>query len=310
MLARMRERAIHGGLALCLLGCGPTVAVGDSADGGNTATGVNPSTGGPATSPNSTTTGTTRSSTTALSSTGPGALDDTGVASAGMTWPPDWGHGHNDCRIGGDECPKAEKCMPWASDGGDAWNAKRCTPLAADPASVGSPCVVEGGPASGVDSCEANAMCWSVDPETNTGTCAPLCEYAPGDDICADPDKICTLDSGPLEVCLDGCDPLVNDCPAGESCYLLNPFLLADRVAVCLRPGTPIFVNVDVFPAFCEPGWTAISPLLDPTCAHNELCCAPWCDTSEPECPDGRSCIPWTPPGRPKDDDVGFCVSD
>src|SRR5689334_19955710 len=67
---------------------------------------------------------------------------------------PDLGSGV-ECDVWIDDCPVGTKCMPWANDGGNSWNATRCTPLAEDPNGIGEPCTVEGSPVTGIDDCEA-----------------------------------------------------------------------------------------------------------------------------------------------------------
>ena len=75
--------------------------------------------------------------------------------------------------------------MPWANDGGDEWNATRCSPIADVPTQVGELCMVEGSGTSGIDDCDQGLVCWQVDPDTNVGVCHALCE--PGLPGCESP---------------------------------------------------------------------------------------------------------------------------
>ncbi len=253
-----------GLLLLPFVACGPNVRTGDEPGVDRPTTSQGSSSTGLTTPTSSASVTTLMPSATAADSTRTGPSDDTTLGeSSGFPHSPDWGSLNNDCALGGDKCPKGEKCMPWASDGGDLWDARRCTPIAADPAPVGAACSVQGWPASGIDTCDEGAICWSVNPLTNIGTCTSLCVYAPGDDICVDPDEVCTSGAS-LEVCVDRCDPLANDCAAGESCYVLEPWHYPERVTVCFRSDTPIAVNSDVFVATCDAGWTGVPTFLTP----------------------------------------------
>lgn len=85
------------------------------------------------------------------------------------------------------DCPADEKCTPWANDGGMEWNGTRCVPVAGTPGMPGDGCVVDGDPYSGLDDCEAEALCWAVDPGTGEGQCAALCDYS------LEPDPACPM---------------------------------------------------------------------------------------------------------------------
>lgn len=107
------------------------------------------------------------------------------------------------CDIWAQDCPQDEKCMPWADDGGDVWNATRCTPLDPSPAQNGDVCTVVGGIASGVDDCDISSMCWNVDVDTGLGVCVAFCIGSQQNPICEDPATVCTIDgSGALILCL------------------------------------------------------------------------------------------------------------
>jgi hypothetical protein len=121
------------------------------------------------------------------------------------------------CDVGLQDCPPGEKCVPWANDGGEHWNATRCSPLPEDPAGVGEPCVAEASPVSGFDDCELGALCFGVDPRTLQGTCTALCspEQADscGDDVCVAYDYFQPF------VCMSRCDPLdPAACADDEAC--------------------------------------------------------------------------------------------
>ena len=112
------------------------------------------------------------------------------------------GEAHSACDLYVQDCPDDEKCMPWADDGGDAWSGAGCFPADVDPAWIGEACIVEGSAVSGIDNCAAGTVCYDVDPKSNEGTCAQLCD-AEADPVCLDPETQCVPDpSGITSVCV------------------------------------------------------------------------------------------------------------
>lgn len=200
--------------------------------------------------------------------------------------------------------------MPWANDGGNSWNATRCTPIDPDPDGLYEPCTVEGSGVSGIDSCELGAMCWSVDTETLTGTCIGLCTGSPSAPTCADENAQCFISSdGFVTPCVPDCDPLESDaCPPGEGCYPVdNAFTCAPDAS---GPKVGGVFDACEFTNACDPGLACINPDVVDACAPGAGgCCTPYCDLSAPACPAPTSCLPFfeqgnTPPGY---EDVGIC---
>lgn len=214
-----------------------------------------------------------------------------------------------------DDCCAGEKCNPWAMDGGSAWVWTRCSPIESDPDQVGEPCTVVDSPVSGIDSCEKGAMCWSVDPETNSGICVALCkgsEYRCSVDpwSCCPDVHACTIGAhGALILCLEFCDPLLQNClDEGEVCYPNgNRFeCLPDNSGGKGAVGEPCeFINA------CAPGSFCADPKYYPGCDLNAAgCCVPFCRLDMPECGPGTECLPWydpmdVPPGY---ENLGACV--
>lgn len=242
--------------------------------------------------------------------------EDSGEDDEGGTFiiKPDGG-GVFDCDLWSQDCEEGEKCMPYANDGGNAWNAARCSPLDATPAQVGDPCTVEGSGVSGIDNCELDSMCWNVDPETNQGTCVSFCDGTEASPICDDPQTSCNiLNDGALILCLPNCDPLLMSCNEGEACYPANDVFscVPDAGGETGAFGEPCeYLNV------CDPGLFCAAADGVPGCQGSTGCCTPYCDTSEPDasanCPGaagGQECVPWyeenqAPPGY---ETVGACV--
>jgi hypothetical protein len=207
--------------------------------------------------------------------------------------------------------------MPWANDGGTAWNAVRCSPIDADPGAPGEPCTVEDSPVSGLDSCELGAMCWDVDLATNVGTCVGFCTGSEAAPECPPSDRCVIANEGVLILCLPACDPVLGDCDEGQVC---RPEA-ADGSFVCIPAtgaragyGDPCTNLYD-----CGEGLACASSMQMQGIGQCTLdvagCCTAFCDTfaADPGCPDqalGQVCVPFygpddAPPGH---EDLGTCV--
>ncbi len=220
--------------------------------------------------------------------------------------------GRSECDIWTQDCPRGEKCMPWANDGGTSWNATRCSPVVASPDQPGDACSVEGSDVSGLDSCGPGAMCWSVDPETNEGTCFPFCQGSSDSPLCEDPNALCSItNEGVLALCLPTCSPLLQDCAESHGCYPLNGDFgcMPDYSYRAGGYGEACeFINV------CDAGLFCALPGLVPGCVGATGCCSEYCELGDPKAScqganDGQECIAWyaegaAPPGL---EAVGIC---
>lgn len=206
-----------------------------------------------------------------------------------------------------DDCPVGEKCMPWATDDGGAWDALGCFLLDADPGSPGDSCIVFETATSGLDNCDGMSMCWDVDTRTGVGACVPFCSGSADDPACA-PDHSCVQrNDGVLALCLPLCDPLVQECDEGSAClpddnggYACVPDASGDGGAV---GDACEFINV------CNPGnFCAEAEFLD-DCA-TEMCCTMFCDLADTDiCTSPSVCVAYYEEGAalPGYEDVGFC---
>jgi hypothetical protein len=144
---------------------------------------------------------------------------DTGMTSNGFIYgAPDGGDGVLECDVWAQDCPADEKCVPWANDGGNGWNAARCSPIAATPREVSESCVVEGGPTSGIDDCALGAVCWRVDETTLEGTCVAQCGGSPDSPECPGDLACGVIVESVAALCLTTCDPFAPTCPDGDTC--------------------------------------------------------------------------------------------
>jgi hypothetical protein len=227
--------------------------------------------------------------------------------------PPDGGPMTHECDMFAQDCPEGEKCMPWANDGGNSWNATRCSPLDDNPNQPGDECSVEGSGVSGLDDCDLGSMCWDVDPETNLGTCVAMCTGDEANPVCEDPSTACVnVNDGAIVLCLPACDPLLQDCPEGQACYGI------DDVFTCVPDAsgeTGLYGDPCEFINVCDPGLFCANAETVPGCTGSLGCCSEFCDLESAEgdaqcsgVAGGQACVPWSEDPQPGLESVGACV--
>jgi hypothetical protein len=224
------------------------------------------------------------------SSSAGSSSDDGGSSSTGASL--------EDCDVFAQDCPEGMKCAAWANDGGGVWNDAHCVPVADDPVQVGEPCTALEDGTSGLDDCEAGAMCWGVDLDTLMGTCVALCTGTADDPMCADEAASCAISNdGFLNLCLPVCNPLGDDCADGEGCYPVGGTF---QCAVDASGGSGAQNDACMFLNGCEPGFGCLNPDVVTGC-EDVGCCSAFCDIGDPtECTDlvGMSCIRWYEEGQ------------
>lgn len=315
MDARRSSSSLALGLALVstLTACvteptpGEDTAAGSSESSSSTGNGTTPQ---PTTgTPNTSDTGTTSPEPT----TSP--VDDTGTDTTGTVFVMADMGGGGTCDVFAQDCPKGDKCMPWADDGGGSWNSTTCTPVMRDPGQRGDTCSVEGNGVSGIDDCDLGLMCYNVQSKTNMGVCFELCGGSPAAPTC-DEGLCAVYNDGNLPLCLPDCDPLLQDCGGGQLC-LASPNA---NGFVCILDALPASMGDHGAPCTfvndCDPGLFCGVTEIVAGCGNPSGCCAEFCDLSQADpssqCtgqPEGEECQPWygadaPPPGY---EDVGFC---
>ncbi len=207
------------------------------------------------------------------------------------------------------DCPDTEKCNPYADDGGGAWNALGCFPVADSPGQPDELCEVVGGVVSGFDTCDAGTMCWDVDLETNIGTCISLCQGSAEVPTCPDSATTCIISNGGfLNICLPTCDPQGDDCPEGQECFEM------DGEAVCVPEGMPSAgapgTSCDNI-ASCNPGAICVTAAAHGPGCDGLGCCTETCNLKAPACENpNQVCQAFyekgmAPPGQ---EDTGSCM--
>lgn len=143
---------------------------------------------------------------------------DTDMTAGGFIYgAPDGGGVTLECDVFEQDCPKGEKCQPWANDGGPRWNATRCSPLGGA-AEVGDPCAVEGNTVSGIDTCALGALCWVLDAEALSGVCVAQCSGSAGAPECTGGLACAIIEPTIVNVCASTCGPASPTCAGEEVC--------------------------------------------------------------------------------------------
>lgn len=309
-------------MSTMMVACNEPVGQGTGGSTAETSTGST-STGAEGSASLSSTDATTATTTMADSSSttfDTGATESTGeaetdVSSVGFIYgDPDGGPITVECDVWSQDCPKGEKCVPWANDGGDRWNAAHCSPIARDPQDPGESCAVEGSAQSGIDDCVEGAVCWHVDDATLDGTCVAQCGGSEAAPECADGLACMIANEGVLTLCLPTCHPVMPDCLAYEVCVFVGDgfFCAPDDSGDAGQHGDPCeFINS------CDPGLLCLAAIGVAGCEDPLACCGEFCDLAAPD-PDtqctgmaaGEQCIPWYEDGEapPGYQNVGACV--
>ena len=256
----------------------------------------------------------TNSDTTAGDDEGSSSGDDGVFDESG-----DDGPSFGECVLWGDDCTEVnEKCMPWSLLPDRVPDELRCCPLADNAVLENEECTVEEYDGSCRDNCEDGTMCIVDNLETLSGVCRRFCD--PSESEC-DPDDTCKpffelIESAPeVPLCMDQCDPLVQDCvQPGWLCLPDSPTVAGQSGFICVPPapgtlngqGTGCALAND-----CEKGLVCIVADRLPECTFTS-CCTAYCSLSEGDgpCQDidpNLGCIDWMSPD-PTWEDVGVCA--
>lgn len=297
-------------VALSLLtACGPSTGSssgeeGSSTSGGPVVTGTGAATGTSTTATATSDAPTTTLTTTVDTTTGAATCEEpcTGdrtsfVDESGVD--PD-----DDCNQFLQDCPEGQKCTPVDRSGSMRFDDIICVPVMGDKL-PGEACTAE---TLGFDDCQKGATCWPVDAD-NHGVCAPLCVWNEDSRTCSDPQQECAeVDSGLLYVCVDPCQPLIQDCPNGGLC-LPVPWTYS-----CFAPDPgvagAVFEPCDGL-LECAAGLVCAGSTVASECDQGLIgCCTPMCSIAEAGagCPGAdQQCHPVYEPQPAGFEDVGYC---
>lgn len=203
------------------------------------------------------------------------------------------------------DCPEGEKCVPYSSTG-ENWDANQCA-LVSGEGQAGDPCIYWG-TATGADDCDESHLCWNAqdDGEQLAGTCMPPCSGAFDDPVCPPGSSCLIANDGSISVCVPSCDPLDQDCGAGEAC------MWSGTDFVCMVPSEDATLDEACgFANDCSAGQLCVREQALPDCEAFG-CCAELCSLDEPQCASpGLECVPFFPEGvgPPQFYPEGLCVA-
>ncbi len=276
----MRRSSLAWVFGVAAVGCGPDVA--PMADSGQGASSGDPATttlGSPGVTGSSTSTAATSAADDTAGSTSTG-VDFVDPSAGGGCEATGTGGGAPsvECSLWAQDCCPGDKCTAWANDGGTAPNATRCVPIDPNGGAPGSPCTVEGNPASGIDDCDAQSYCVAFSSPGLDGICVGFCEGEPDAPICRAGTECFIANEGALIWCLDICDPLAADCPEFWSCQISDgtPLCLPAAPDKAAEPGDPC-----EFETVCGLEDHCIAADSFPGC-QGPGCCTPYCDVNDP----------------------------
>lgn len=230
----------------------------------------------------------------------------------------------SECDPFGEPCADGLKCMPYdQAPVTKMWDTNGCFPVSVNAALPGSACTVYESAVDGIDSCAVGSMCMPADFEDLAagGTCLAFCEGSREAPSCASPEQTCIIaNEGVLNLCLEMCDPVMQNCADGEGCYLNptdNKFFCfqQDEHAATVPSG---FADACGTLNFCDPGLQCDEATKVPGCESEEYCCTEFCDLSEPNADEacsgyegGQRCLPHFGDGQapPGFEDIGLCAN-
>lgn len=151
---------------------------------------------------------------------------------------------------------------------------------------------------SGFDDCDVGLTCL-FPADADQGRCVPLCGGEPAAPTCEGVDRLCVIrPNQPFGRCQSRCDPLVQDCPEGSNCVVLDDPRSDRFVCVVDRSGDAgAYGDPCEGPDTCDPGLHCVSPDQVPGCSDPAGCCTPFCDLHDDQyaCPgaaQGQTCRP------------------
>ncbi len=214
------------------------------------------------------------------------------------------------CSPTAQDCSDGEKCVAYSTEGDGPpaapWDANKCVDITGD-LEPGDSCDIEGGKYTGVDQCRPGAQCLLTDDDGFGGACVEFCDESMS---CTNSQAICAVyNNGALPLCLDRCDPLVQDCPDGQGCFQgpASDFICF-KVSADSGEGGPgdecAFVNQ------CQAGNICLAPDAVQDCDPGFAgCCSPICEIGGGDvCGSMEDCVAVFDPPVPGYADVGVCT--
>ena len=161
-----------------------------------------------------------------------------------------------------------------------------------------------------IDTCDGDNLCWQLVYQDTVlvGTCLPFCSGTPDSPQCDEGGTCQITNDGTINVCMEACDPLVQDCGEGLGCYISGgqALFLCQPVSGGYDEGAPCIYTNDCVPGlFCSAGEAV------PGCTDSG-CCTAYCDLNEANsCTlEGTECVQFFDDGTapPLYDNLGVCI--
>jgi hypothetical protein len=221
------------------------------------------------------------------------------------------GDGLESCDPWAQDCPVGEKCVAASVEEHSELSINKCVPVLGEK-QPGDGCSFAGF-VEATDDCGADSYCWNSawleDPAELVGTCVAFCEGTAEQPICA-PGTTCVIDNDAvLNLCVEGCDPVAQDCnmePHDQiGCYIIDGDFICAQTTLDIPLGEPCeFIND------CAPGGVCVPGASLPECA-GENCCTAVCEIDGAQCSalPGTECMLLFEPGEAPIgfEEVGTC---
>jgi hypothetical protein len=209
------------------------------------------------------------------------------------------------------DCPEGQKCVAYDSMATNYWDANKCVDEPMNAGAVGDPCNIDMGESvfSGLDNCSKGTICLNFDFATGQGgTCTAYC----GEGNTCGEGELCleSANEGVLPVCLQSCDPLLQDCEDMQGCYGDSTF----GGFICFTPDPGENIGDDNSPCeytnACLAGFSCQAAETVEGCMGAMGCCTPFCSVSggDADCAPTEDCVPFFADPPPGTADVGVCV--
>jgi len=252
--------------------------------------------------------------TTGTGTTAPGTESESTAAPDTSSGGADTGGQGGECSIWEQDCPEAEKCVPWSLEDDLVPDDIRCCPEVSNPGVPGDECVVQDYFGSCIDDCIEGSLCLDLDGDS-LGVCQPFCRGSAEQPIC-EIDEGCFIYFAGVPFCFPRCDPLVQDCPAGQGCYPGEEAVGGTDFLCMPTIGSAALGEYCWLLSNCDPGLICVTPEFFPGCDGLVGCCTTMCDTSEPDpctaIDPALECVSWyvggQQPPSPNLANVGACV--
>jgi hypothetical protein len=206
------------------------------------------------------------------------------------------------------DCPEGEKCVPYSSSGGN-WDDSKCVPVLGEQ-TVGDSCTYAGTLES-TDDCDATSFCFGVEDVDGEliGNCHSFCKGSADMPECPEGFTCPIMNAGSINLCVQACDPITQDCFNGEGCYWGDSsFSCVSTQGPGIADGEPCSYIND-----CTPSSMCTTAEVLPAC-NGAACCSPFCNLElgdvQCEARPRTMCLPLFEQGMAPlgEDQLGVCI--